>query len=330
MRYLIVFITIIFILMALAGCTTWQIERAHPPIGAYVEAGKTRLHYVDIGPVDSGRPPVVLLHGASANLKDMKVALGDGLSADTRVLIFDRPGRGYSSRPDQGYRVAEQARLIHDALQKLEIENPVILGQSFGGIVALSYALQYQDEMAGLVLLAPVSHEWPGGVVWYNEASQVPVLGFFLRRALVPLMGPLKLRDSAGGAFWPRQPPENYIEDTGLPLLFRPKDFKANAADIANLKPQIADMVARYDTLMVPTLIYAGTHDVTVSPTIHSYILDQQLQNSSLVLIEDEGHGLHHTSSAQILDGVREMLDDLAQPNQPPTDEVVAEDRPVN
>ncbi|MEO1150246.1 MAG: alpha/beta hydrolase [Pseudomonadota bacterium] len=313
MRYLIVFTAIILLLTTLAGCSTWQLERAYPPIGAYVQVDETRLHYVDIGPIDSGKPPIVLVHGASANLKDMKVALGDALSADTRVLIFDRPGRGYSTRPDNGHLVAEQARLIHAGLEKLEIEKPIILGQSFGGIVALSYALQYQDEMAGLVLLAPVSHEWPGGVVWYNQASSVPVLGFLLRRAVVPLYGPLVLPASAEGAFWPRKPPEDYLEETGLALLFRPKDFKSNAADIANLKPQIADMVARYDGLTIPTLIYAGTHDVTVSPTIHSYSLDQQLPNSTLILIEEEGHGLHHTSKAEILEGVRRMLNDTVQ-----------------
>lgn len=316
MRLLIVLITLAIVLMAVAGCTSWQVEQAHPPIGAFVEVDGAKLHYVDMGPGDSGNPPVVLFHGASANLKDMKLALGDALADKTRVIIFDRPGRGYSTRPDDGYRLDVQARLMHDALVKLDVEKPIVLGQSLGGAVALAYALEYQDEMSGLMVLAAVSHEWPGGVAWYNNASSTPVVGFLLRRTIIPVYGRWQAPAGIDGAFWPRKAPENYFEASGLPLLFRPKDFKSNAADIAHLKAEIIDMMGRYEELAIPTQIYTGTHDTTVSPTIHSYILDRQIPNSELTIIPFEGHGLHHTSKALILEGVDALMAELAQSDE--------------
>ena len=77
MRYLIVLTAFVLVLMSIAGCTSWQVERAHPPVGAFVDVDGQRLHYVDMGPVHTGLPPVVLIHWASANLKDMKLAIGD-------------------------------------------------------------------------------------------------------------------------------------------------------------------------------------------------------------------------------------------------------------
>ncbi len=79
-----------------------RIERAHPPAGRFVEVAGGRLHLLELGPADA--PPVVLLHGASGNLGDMRVALGDRLAARYRVILVDRPGHGWSDRPDGARR----------------------------------------------------------------------------------------------------------------------------------------------------------------------------------------------------------------------------------
>ncbi|MBL4619968.1 MAG: alpha/beta hydrolase, partial [Marinicaulis sp.] len=221
---------ILFALTGLAGCATWNAEKATPMLGARIDVDGQKIHVLDLGPRDSQKPPIVLIHGASVNLRDMKMALGDTLSADRRVILIDRPGRGYSDRPSDGWRLDSQAALIHGVVETLGVENPVIVGQSLGGAVALSYALQYQDEMSGLVLLAAVSHEWPGGVAWYNSVSNIPAIGFMLRRFVIPAYGQLVADSGIEESFEPDTVPENYAKDIGLALLFRPKDFRSNAA----------------------------------------------------------------------------------------------------
>ena len=78
-----------------------KIAQAHPPAGRFVEVGGGRLHVVDIDeraePSDDD-PPVVLLHGASGNLEDMRLALADRLKQHHRVILLDRPGHGWSER----------------------------------------------------------------------------------------------------------------------------------------------------------------------------------------------------------------------------------------
>lgn len=294
-------IAVLVALLAIGGCATWRAEKMSPPIGQFIEVDGERLHFLDLGPKESSAPPVVLIHGASVNLRDMNLALGGELSKTRRVIIVDRPGRGYSTRPAQGWRLASQARLIHDAVGKLGIEKPIVVGQSLGGAVALSYALEYQNDMSGLVLLAAVSHEWPGGVAWYNQASGWPVAGLLLRRIVIPIYAPIAAKGGVISSFKPDEAPDGYYEKSGLTLLFRAGDFKNNAADLRHLKPQIVTMAGRYSSIRLPTAIVTGADDTTVSPQLHSAALAREIPGAYFEVIPDTGHALHHAETARVI-----------------------------
>ncbi|WP_133162403.1 alpha/beta fold hydrolase [Hyphococcus luteus] len=304
---LVAALALLALVLGLSGCATWNAEKRAPALGAFVDIDGERLHVLDMGPRDGAEPPLVLIHGASVNMRDMKLALGDRLAENRRVILIDRPGRGYSSRPEGGYRLGVQARLIKGAVDMLGVEQPVVVGQSLGGAVALRYALDYQDEMSGLVLLAAVSHEWPGRVAWYNKVSQWPVAGVLLRRLVIPVYGQLAAQSGVAGSFAPDAPPENYAEDTGLALLFRASDFKANAADLANLKAEIVAQQDRYSALTLPTAIVTGTGDKTVSPERHSKRLAEDIGGAQLTLLPETGHALHHAETETIIAIIRNL-----------------------
>ncbi len=299
----VLFVTI----TGLSGCATWNAERNAPMVGEWIDVGGERMHAFSAGPRDGDLPPVVLIHGASANLRDMQMSLGEPLSRDRFVVMVDRLGRGYSDRPKDGYALDVQARYIHDVVNAYGLKNPLIVGQSLGGAVALNYALQYQEEMSGLVLLAPVSHEWPGGIAWYNSASQIPVLGFLLRRLVIPVYGQLAAEDGIEETFLPDAAPNNYYQRSGLALLFRPGDFKSNAADIAHLKQEIIRQQDRYGELQLPVAIMTGTSDSTVSPEIHSKTLVTQVDGATLTLFPETGHALHHSQTEKIIETIDQL-----------------------
>lgn len=298
---ILIFLALIGAAAVLQGCATLSAEKHAPPIGRVIEIEGQRLHVLDLGPSKASAPPVVLIHGASVNLRDMKIALGDRLAQSRRVIMIDRPGRGYSTRPGDGWKLGRQAELIHAALAELGVERPVILGQSFGGAVALAYARAYHDEMTGLVLLAPVSHEWPGGVAWYNNVSGWPVAGFLLRRMVIPLYAPLAAKSGVEKSFAPDEAPPNYYEEAGVALLFRPGDFKSNASDLRHLKSEVIAMSGGYAVIQVPTAILAGENDTTVSPRIHAMALAREIPGASLEMFPDTGHAIHHAETAAVL-----------------------------
>ena len=307
-----VVVVIFALVLALGGCATLRAERNAPPLGEVMEIDGSRIHYVDIGPRQSLLPPVILIHGASVNLRDMKMALGDELAKTRRVIIVDRPGRGYSTRPKDGWRLDRQAQLIHDAAVAIGVERPIVVGQSFGGAVALAYALSYQSEMSGVVLLASVSHEWPTGVAWYNQASGWPIAGQILRRLVIPVYAPMAAKSGVINSFKPNEAPPGYYEKSGLTLLFRPKDFRNNAADLRHLKPQIIDMSARYSSITIPAAVLTGDSDNTVSPQLHSAALAREIPNVNYEVLPGVGHALHHAEPAKIVAAINLVSDQAA------------------
>jgi pimeloyl-ACP methyl ester carboxylesterase len=187
------------------------------------------------------------------------------------------------------------------------VEKPVVLGQSYGGAVALRYALQYQDEMTGLVLLAPVSHPWPGGVAWYNTVSGWPIAGAVLRRLVIPLYGPVAAKRGVPATFAPNTAPAGYYEDSGLALVFRPRDFEANAADISNLKEEVTAMSGRYGEIGIPTVILIGSNDRTVSNDIHAAALAKVLPDVFVEELAETGHAVHHAWPARVAAAVEQV-----------------------
>ncbi|MEP5262746.1 MAG: alpha/beta hydrolase, partial [Nitratireductor sp.] len=146
-----------------------------------------RLHYVDRGEARPGVSTVVLVHGASGNLRDMEMSLVEPLSRETRVIAFDRPGHGWSDRTAHPAIAdpAVQAKAIRNALKNLGIEKPVLLGHSWGGSVVTAYALQWPGEVSGLLPLSGALYPWPGGVAWYHSVVRTPVIGWLFTNFLV-------------------------------------------------------------------------------------------------------------------------------------------------
>src|SRR5215218_11415027 len=115
-------------------------ERKTPPIGRCLEVDGVRLHYLEQGQGD----PVVLLHGNGGLIHDFTVSgLVDGLSGHHRVIVFDRPEFGYSTRPrSRVWTPRAQAEVLRKALDQLGVKQAVVLGHSWGTLVAVSLALQ--------------------------------------------------------------------------------------------------------------------------------------------------------------------------------------------
>src|SRR3569833_3480657 len=136
---LVIVVVVLGGLAAFTAISARRIERAHPPAGRFVEVDGGRLHLLELGPADA--TPVVLLHGATGNLNDMRVALGDRLAARYRVILIDRPGHGWSDRPDGSADAspARQAALLHQALQRNGISRAIMVGHSWSGALATAY-----------------------------------------------------------------------------------------------------------------------------------------------------------------------------------------------
>jgi pimeloyl-ACP methyl ester carboxylesterase len=295
---------------------TARIEAAHPAAGRLVEVEGGRLHVLEIGPPVSlnaaapePEPPIVLIHGASGNLQDLRLALGDRLAVNRRVVLIDRPGHGWSDRPGGAADAspARQAALIAQALERIGLTRFVLLGHSLGGAIATAFALAYPDRLAGLVLLAPVTHPWVGGLAWYNTILSTPVVGPLFARTLALPVGAVLLESGAASAFEPQPVPATYLDRAAIALLLRPSQFIANAQDIAALKSFVTAQAPRYGEIAIPTVILTGTADTTVSPRIHARAMAAAVRDARLIVLEGVGHMPQHTHADEVVAAIAQL-----------------------
>lgn len=102
---------------------------------------------------------VVLLHGWGQNIEMMK-PLGDHLADHYHVTIIDLPGFGLSKEPVYAYTIFDYTETVHELLQELKIDNPIMMGHSFGGRIAIVYASKYKVNKLVLFGSPCVRHEY--------------------------------------------------------------------------------------------------------------------------------------------------------------------------
>lgn len=276
---------------------SWRVEKAYPPLGRFVEIDGIRLHFVEAG----RGPPIVFVHGASTTLRDFVASVFPLLAKRYRVIAFDRPGYGYSERPEGPWLdPARQGMLIGRGLQAIGVQKPVLVGHSWSGSLVLAYLLANPQRVAGGVLLAGASHPWVGGVAWVRRVAGVPLVGNLFARTLVYPAGQLLLERTIAEVFSPEPVPPQYIERTGIELALRPDAFLADAEDVRELCGYLRQQSQAYAAIEPPLLLVTSDTDHVVPPSNHAERLIKQVAQAELVYLKNAGHAPHHTRPEEI------------------------------
>jgi len=310
-------IVLVAVLVALALLTQAAIlvlDRTYPPWGVGIDVTGAVLNVVDLGPGEASLPPIVLLHGASSNLEVMR-PLAERLAARHRVLLIDRPGHGGSTRErveDSTPQV--QARMIVEALDKLGAGPAIGVVHSLAGAIGARMALDYRSHVAGLVMLAPVTHPWRGGVGWYNRLVTMPVIGPLLAYTITLPLGLVVTQSGARNVFLPQMMADDFVTSSATRLLLRPREFLANARDLVDLKAAVAEQAPRYGEIDVPVTIISGDeNDKTVSTSIHSRPFAAAVKGVKLIVLPGVGHMVQYAAPDLVVSEIEAMAARIAQ-----------------
>ena len=254
------------------------------------------LNYVSAG---SGRP-VVLIHGNPGSHHDFTLSLFERLTESYHTIAFDRPGHGHSGRSGTLSTTVEvQATMIREALQKLSIEKPLLVGHSWGGSLALAAAVAYGGDLSGIVLLAPAAYP-SVSVEWWALLPRVPLFGSLAVKALTPLIGRAIVKTSLRDAYHPQDMHDEYAER--IANLWTPPDrISAWAYDETTLRASLARLSPQYAEIDLPVVIVTGDADRVLSPDDHSYPLHNAIGHSKLIVLPDTGHQLPQTRPEAIV-----------------------------
>ncbi|AYG60375.1 alpha/beta fold hydrolase [Rhizobium jaguaris] len=271
---------------------TRAIEQAYPNIGELTDIGDFRMNALHLPrPATADLPSLIFIHGASGNLRDQFEAFADPLEGRAEMLFVDRPGHGYSERggPENALP-SGQADAIAKLMEKRGIKSAIIVGHSFGGAIAAAFGMRHPDKTTGLLFLSPATHPWPGGIDWYYTLAAMPVFGWLFAHLLVMPIGLHRVESGTLGVFSPNERPVDYLEKTAPELVLRPRTFRNNAADVANLFAYVSAQAPRYREITAPTVIITGDSDDIVMEELHSRGLARDIAGAELVTIGHLGH----------------------------------------
>jgi pimeloyl-ACP methyl ester carboxylesterase len=249
--------------------------------------------------------PVVLIHGNGTWVEDFNSSnLIELASKNYRVIAFDRPGFGYSSRPRGSvWTPSAQADLLHKALDQLGVERFILLGHSFGATVAMAMALRRPAPIRKLVLLS--GYYYPtdrlDSILFFPVS--LPIIGDLLRYTINPLLGRLLWPALAKNLFSPASMPEPF-RATNKEMALRPSQLRSTAADSALLIPGAIEMSKHYQALSTPVHIIVGGSDQVINATTQSLRLHREIAGSALDEVPGLGHMIHYGAPSQIMAAV--------------------------
>ena len=310
----IVVVTALALLALVTQAAVLLLQRAHPAQGRMIAVKGGCLNVLEIGPRDAAGPPIVMIHGASSNLEVMRQPLGELIARNHRVLLIDRPGHGWSTRARlEDSTPAVQAGMIAEALRQIGVGPAIFVLHSWSGALGARMALDYPKAVAGLVMLAPVTYPWPGGVGWYNRLVATPVIGPLLAYTIVLPLGYFLLEPGGRNIFLPQIMPDDFIRSSATRLLLRPREFLANARDLVTLKAAVTLQSPRYPAITAPTVIISGDVDKTSSTNRHSRPFAQAVRRARLIVLPDVGHMVQNAAPERVIAEIEAMIGSSAQ-----------------
>ena len=202
---------------------------------------------------------LVLLHGWGQNIEMMK-PIGNAFEGTFDIIIFDLPGYGKSNEPPYDWQVIDYVNCIHDCLEQLKVENPILIGHSFGGKISLMYASIY--NVSKLILLASPFRKSIQKLSMktkvLKQLKKVPILNNFEEFA------------------------KKHIGST---------DYKNASPLMRKILVNTVNLDISEDVKKIkcPTIMIWGTNDVAV-PLEDAYILNKLIKDSAVIEYESCTH----------------------------------------
>jgi pimeloyl-ACP methyl ester carboxylesterase len=282
-------------------------ERRHPPVGRFLTVEGVRLHYLERGQGHA----VVLLHGTGSMIPELMTSgIVEDLARSCRVIAFDRPGFGYSSRPRlRLWTPSVQADLIAGALAQLGVREAVVYGHSLGTQVAVSLALSNPGLVRGLVLGSGYYYPTARADVPLTTPPALPVIGDVLRYTVTPALVKLLLPRIYAKVFGPTPIPERFQREFPHDLLIRPRHLRAAAEDTAFLIPAAAATREHDASLAMPVTLITGDSDRVVEPARQTRRLHSELAGSRLVVVPGAGHMIQQAAPDEVVSAIQTLAD---------------------
>jgi proline iminopeptidase len=261
----------------------------------------TELFYVEVG---EGVPCLVMHGGLGGDHSALHPWL-DPLGDVMQLVYYDHRGNGRSGRPPSGMITFERLCADADALrEQLGFEKVAVLGHSYGGFIALEYALRYRERLSRLILLGTS----PGGDYGVEVEANARRKG-----ATPEQLEALEASAEDEAEYWRLwkliEPLYFHTFDADLAeRVLGKRVISVEAAEAGDAIVEEWDLTPRLGEISAPTLILVGRDDF-VCPPSQARIMHERIPKSELVIFEKSGHFAHVEEPGTFFEAVRGWLE---------------------
>jgi len=281
-------------------------ETRYPPLGEIELVNDLNFHSFVTG---SGSQSVIFIHGANINLRDWVFANSKIIQTQYKSIYVDRPGFGYSERPNSSWSAAKQAEQIRKFTQLNNINEPILVGHSWGSLVALEWILAHPDEVKGFVSVSGVNSSFGTITEVMSEIGIFNIAVEIYSRNLAKNVSAGSIERFAKRVFSPQKVPEKYLEFVGPDLSRRQKTILANNEDLKQTASTLANLEKRYSEIRVPVEVIHGKKDWLLDHELHGQAFADELPLSNLTLLDGVGHMAHHASPYAVNKAINRIID---------------------
>jgi pimeloyl-ACP methyl ester carboxylesterase len=257
--------------------------RASVPNSAYshfADIDGVRVHYQEKG----GGTPLILIHGYTSSVYSWKDVF-EPLSKNFRVIAVDLKGFGFTGKPDGDYTRRAQATLVAHLLDHLKLEKAWLCGNSMGGEVALNFARQNPQRVAGLILIDSSGAKVEGTSSLAPSYLLIPVVGRVL--TALAMRSDKLVREGLEKSFYDRAK----ITDERVAAYYRPLQTRGGQLAALRARTQASQFPIEPDIgkISARTLIIWGAEDALI-PLAAGHKMNSLIKDSNLLVFEKCGH----------------------------------------
>ena len=239
-------------------------------------------------------PVLVLMHGGLASLHTWEGWV-KALGQDYRIISMDLPAHGLTGRiPGDDYNHLSMAKFVKELVGELGVDSFVVAGNSMGGGVALTYTLEYPDDVKATVLIASggvVPEEGFATTAITPDINEEPPSGDIglLEKIGANLMSPSLVRDGLTFVYYNDDLITDQLVEQYANLLRHNGNRHALMVSARDGGEKFLDLEHRLHEVKVPVLLMHGRHDDLVKMNV-AEIFQAGLPYSELVVYENSGH----------------------------------------
>jgi pimeloyl-ACP methyl ester carboxylesterase len=245
---------------------TWgRLPVTPKPTGSFVQLAGVKLRYLERpGP----EPAVLLIHGLPGTAEDFEDVTP--LIAGHRTIAIDRPGFGFSTG---GYfSFDRQLQAVQEAIEKLHLRKPVLVGHSYGGTISLGYAERHPGAVRGLVLVDAAAGDCSRHDNAFTQVQarfikfiELPVIAQVADVTFSQLVRTASADPVESEAFSPA-PVDPKHRHRVLAISLKHGNLEAYSGEILAANKEIDTVNRGLGALRVPTIVIQGAQDKLVKP----------------------------------------------------------------